>query len=72
MNKVDMVRFQYRSVIFRGKDGAHILEIFTNLRMQVVTTLHPILQSLSAGQESFKIYQSRFVIFLSHADPGRL
>lgn len=50
MNRVDVVCLQHEFGIFGGENGAHVLDLLSNLRMPVVTTLHTVLQSPSAGQ----------------------
>jgi len=50
MNRVEVVCLQHEFGIFGGENGAHIMDLLGNLRMPVVTTLHTVLQSPSAGQ----------------------
>ena len=50
MNRVDVVCLQHEFGIFGGENGAHVMDLLGNLRMPVVTTLHTVLQSPSAGQ----------------------
>jgi len=50
MNRVEVVCLQHEFGIFGGENGAHVLELLGNLRMPVVTTLHTVLRSPSAGQ----------------------
>jgi len=50
INNVDLVCLQFEYGIFGGKDGSHILTLLRDLRMPIVTTLHTILNSPSAGQ----------------------
>lgn len=52
MNRVDVVCLQHEFGIFGGENGAHVLDLLANLRMPVVTTLHTVLQSPSAGQKA--------------------
>jgi glycosyltransferase involved in cell wall biosynthesis len=50
MNRVEVVCLQHEFGIFGGENGAHVMDLLGNLRMPVVTTLHTVLQSPSAGQ----------------------
>ncbi|HHL40722.1 MAG TPA: glycosyltransferase [Deltaproteobacteria bacterium] len=50
MNRVDVVCLQHEFGIFGGENGAHVLDLVSNLRMPLVTTLHTVLQSPSQGQ----------------------
>lgn len=50
MNRVEVVCLQHEFGIFGGENGVHVLDLLGNLRMPVVTTLHTVLQSPSAGQ----------------------
>lgn len=50
MNRVEMVCLQHEFGIFGGKNGAYILDLISNLRMPLVTTLHTLLQSPNPGQ----------------------
>ncbi len=50
MNRVDVVSLQHEFGIFGGENGAHVMDLLDNLRMPVITTLHTVLQSPSAGQ----------------------
>lgn len=52
MNRVDVVCLQHEYGIFGGENGAYILDLLSNLRMPVVTTLHTVLSNPSAGQMS--------------------
>jgi len=52
MNQVDAVCLQHEFGIFGGDNGSHILELLSNLRMPVVTTLHTVLQNPSRGQSA--------------------
>lgn len=50
MSKVDVVCLQHEFGIFGGENGAYILELLSNLRIPVVTTLHTVLLEPSPGQ----------------------
>lgn len=50
MNRVEVACLQHEFGIFGGENGAHVLDLLGNLRMPVVTTLHTVLRSPSAGQ----------------------
>ncbi len=50
MNRVDVVSLQHEFGIFGDENGAHVMDLLDNLRMPVITTLHTVLQSPSAGQ----------------------
>lgn len=50
MNRVDVVCLQHEFGIFGGENGAYILDLLSNLRMPVITTLHTVLSEPSAGQ----------------------
>lgn len=50
MNRVETACLQHEFGIFGGDNGAHILELLSGLRMPLVTTLHTVIQSPSAGQ----------------------
>jgi glycosyltransferase involved in cell wall biosynthesis len=52
MNRVEVACLQHEFGIFGGDNGAHILELIGNLRMPLITTLHTVLNSPSAGQLS--------------------
>jgi glycosyltransferase involved in cell wall biosynthesis len=50
MNRVEMVCLQHEFGIFGGEDGAHVLDLLSNLRMPIVTTLHTVIQVPTIGQ----------------------
>ncbi len=50
--RVDAVSLQHEFGIFGGPDGRHILPLIENLRPPLITTLHTILASPSAGQRN--------------------
>lgn len=50
VNRVEVACLQHEFGIFGGENGAHVLELIGNLRMPLVTTLHTVLNSPSAGQ----------------------
>lgn len=52
VNRVDVVCLQHEYGIFGGEYGAYILELLSELRMPIVSTLHTVLQNPSAGQYS--------------------
>jgi len=52
MSEVDVVCLQHEYGIFGGENGSHVLELLTNLRMPVVTTMHSVLQNPKPGQET--------------------
>ncbi len=52
MNRVEVACLQHEFGIFGGEDGAHILDLIGNLRMPLITILHTVLSSPSAGQLS--------------------
>lgn len=52
MNQVDVVCLQHEFGIFGGGYGSHILELISNLRMPVVTTLHTVLNNPNSGQRT--------------------
>src|SRR5260221_11970962 len=43
-NNVDLVCLQHGDGIFRGPAGSHIFTLLRELRMPVLTTLHPVLR----------------------------
>jgi glycosyltransferase involved in cell wall biosynthesis len=71
MNRVEVVCLQHEFGIFGGEDGAHVLDLLTNLRMPLVTTLHTVLQEPSSGQKTVlrRIAQvsDRLVVMSRHA-----
>src|SRR5512141_2049254 len=50
INNVDLVSLQHEYGIFGGRAGSHILALLRELRMPVVTTLHPILRNPDPDQ----------------------
>jgi glycosyltransferase involved in cell wall biosynthesis len=50
MNRVEVVCLQHEFGIFGGEHGAHVLDLLSNLRMPLVSTLHTVLQAPSPGQ----------------------
>ncbi len=52
MNQVDTVCLQHEFGIFGGNSGSHLLELLSNLRMPVVTTLHTVLMAPNLGQRA--------------------
>jgi len=50
MNQVEVVCLQHEFGIFGGENGVHVLDLIGNLRMPLVTTLHTVLKSPTAGQ----------------------
>jgi glycosyltransferase involved in cell wall biosynthesis len=69
MNQVDVACLQHEFGIFGGDYGAYILELLTNLRMPLVTTLHTVLKNPSSGQKAIlkkiALISSRLVV-MSH------
>jgi glycosyltransferase involved in cell wall biosynthesis len=51
VNDVDVVSVQHEYGIFGGKAGGHVLELISQLRMPVVTTLHTILAEPNPQQK---------------------
>jgi glycosyltransferase involved in cell wall biosynthesis len=49
-NQVDVVCLQHEFGIFGGENGAHVLDLLSNLRMPRITTLHTVLQAPTTGQ----------------------
>ncbi|HOJ60749.1 MAG TPA: glycosyltransferase [bacterium] len=52
MNRVEVVCLQHEFGIFGGEYGAHVLDLLSNLRMPLVTTLHTVLQEPDPGQRA--------------------
>jgi len=52
VNRIELVCLQHEYGIFGGVDGSYILELLTQLRMPVVTTLHTVLMNPSSTQYS--------------------
>ncbi len=50
MNRVEVVCLQHEFGIFGGENGSHVLDLLSNLRMPLVTTLHTVIQAPTAGQ----------------------
>jgi len=50
MNRVEVVCLQHEYGIFGGENGGHVLDLLSNLRMPLVTTLHTVLQDPTPGQ----------------------
>lgn len=50
MNRVEVVCLQHEFGIFGGENGAHVLDLLSNLRMPLVTTLHTVIQAPAPGQ----------------------
>jgi glycosyltransferase involved in cell wall biosynthesis len=50
MNPVEVVCLQHEFGIFGGENGAHVLDLLSNLRMPLVTTLHTVIQCPTTGQ----------------------
>lgn len=50
MSRVEMVCLQHEFGIFGGENGAYVLDLLSDLRMPVVTTLHTVLRSPSDAQ----------------------
>lgn len=50
MNQVDVVCLQHEFGIFGGNSGSHILDLLSNLRMPLVTTLHTVIKNHSSWQ----------------------
>jgi len=50
INRMEVVCLQHEFGIFGGENGAHVLELLSNLRMPLVTTLHTVIQAPTAGQ----------------------
>lgn len=51
MNQIDVVCLQHEYGIFGGDNGSHILEMLSNLRMPLVTTLHTVLKDPEPSQK---------------------
>ncbi len=69
VNRVDVVCLQHEYGIFGGEYGAYILELLSELRMPIVSTLHTVLQKPTPGQYSVlrRICQlSDRVVVMSH------
>lgn len=69
VNRVDVVCLQHEYGIFGGEYGAYILELLSELRMPIVSTLHTVLQKPAPGQYSVlkRICQlSDRVVVMSH------
>lgn len=52
VNRVDVVCLQHEYGIYGGEYGAYIIELLSELRMPIVTTLHTVLQRPMPGQHS--------------------
>ncbi len=50
MNQIDIVCLQHEYGIFGGPAGSNIIQLLTDLRMPVVTTLHTVLKDISLEQ----------------------
>jgi len=50
MSQVDVACLQHEFGIFGGDNGAYIIDLLSNLRMPVVTTLHTVLQEPTPAQ----------------------
>ncbi|HOJ52560.1 MAG TPA: glycosyltransferase family 4 protein [Syntrophales bacterium] len=49
-NRVDVVCLQHEYGIFGGENGSYVLDLISNLRMPLVTTLHTVLKNPNPGQ----------------------
>lgn len=56
ISRVEGICLQHEFGIFGGENGSHVLELLSNLRMPVVTTLHTVLQE--PGREQKNIFKS--------------
>jgi glycosyltransferase involved in cell wall biosynthesis len=52
INQIDVCLIQHEYGIFGGNDGSHVLDFARDLRMPIITTLHTVLPSPSAGQRA--------------------
>ncbi len=52
VNRIELVCLQHEYGIFGGIDGSYILELLTQLRMPLVTTLHTVIMSPTSTQYS--------------------
>ncbi len=50
ISRVDIAVVQHEYGIYGGPDSSHVLELMTNLRMPIITTLHTVLTEPSPGQ----------------------
>ncbi|RMF96973.1 MAG: glycosyltransferase [Candidatus Schekmanbacteria bacterium] len=71
MNNVDIVNLQHEYGIFGGDCGSNIINLLSNLRMPVVTTLHTVLEQPSDEQKEVLIsiakLSNRLVVMSEHA-----
>lgn len=69
MNQVDIICLQHEFGIFGGNAGSHVIELLSNLRMPVVTTLHTVLTEPDPTQRSVFEQIIRFsdrLVVMSH------
>ena len=72
MNQMDIVCLQHEFGIFGGENGAHVLDLLSNLQMPLVTTFHTVIQSPTPGQMAItkRIVQlsDRLVVMSRHSE----